>query len=68
MVGRFVFGPRGAVDPAFLAAVGDIRAHQEMVDADAVVVVEGLAEIIPEGVMPLLIPVLLAQRVGEAQI
>ena len=68
MVGGLGLPPRLLVDGAAGEAVGGLRREQQMVDADAVVELEGAALIVPEAVGATLIGVQGAEGLGEAQV
>src|SRR6185503_6683701 len=67
VVGRLLPAAGELVDAGSVEAVGRLRRHQDMVDADAMVLLPGAGLVVPEGVDAGL-RVAGAHRVGEAQV
>ncbi len=67
VVGGALLGAWGAIDGAGFESGGEVRREQEVVDADAAVVLEGLAEVVPEGELAGLVRVEMAEGVGVAE-
>ena len=68
MVGGAFLGAGSAVDGAGLEAGGEVGREKEVVDADAAVVLEGLAEVVPEGELAGFAGVEVAEGVGVAEV
>src|ERR1700691_2320687 len=68
VIGRPWLGSRSAIDLAALQAIGQLWREQEMVNTNAAIVLEGLAEVIPERELTTLVRMQRTERVGIAEI
>ena len=68
VVGGFFFAARGFIDDAELEATAEVRRQEEVVDADAAVVLEGVAEVVPVGELAGFAGVQGAEGVGVAEV
>ena len=68
MVRGAFLGAGSAVDGAGLEAGGEVGREKEVVDADAAVVLKGLAEVVPEGELAGFAGVEVAEGVGVAEV
>ncbi len=67
VVGGAELGSRGSVDLAAIKTGGQVGREKEVIDADAAVVLEGLAEVVPKGELSGFVRVEGAEGVGVAE-